>query len=312
MFRIGVDLGGTNISVGMVDGDDRIIAGAHTPTAPERGERAVAADIIGCIENALLFGGLEISECSGIGVGSPGRCDDGAGIVRSAFNLGWTEVPLGRWLSEQYGMPVRLANDADCAALGESVAGAAAGAESALMITLGTGIGSGMVIDGKIYAGYLGLGGELGHTCIALGGRRCTCGMRGCWEAYASATALAAMAREAAEQHPDSALAALPELDGESVFRAADEGDAVADAVTGEYVRYLAAGITNAINLLYPEVIVVGGGIGRRGERLLEPVRALVRESYFARGCGEMPKIVQAALGNDAGIVGAAALCRAD
>ena len=312
MFRIGVDLGGTNIAVGMVDEGNRIIAGAHTPTAPERGERAVTADIIGCIENALLFGGLEISECSGIGVGSPGRCDDAAGVVRNAFNLGWTETPLGCWLAEQYGLPVRLANDADCAALGESVAGAAAGAESALMITLGTGVGSGMVIDGKIYAGHRALGGELGHMCIALGGEKCTCGMRGCWEAYASATALINQARAAAIKHPESVLAALPEPNGESIFRAADEGDAAAAEVTGKYIEYLAAGITNAVNLLYPEVIVIGGGIGRRGERLLGPLRTLVRERYFARGCGEMPKIVPAALGNDAGIVGAAALCRAE
>ncbi len=309
MYKIGVDLGGTNIAVGIVDEEYRIIADAHTPTKPERGAEAVVEDMANCIRNALQFGGIDIGECSGVGIGSPGTCDSAAGTVVHAYNLSWFDVPVCRMLSERIGLPVYLGNDADCAALGETVAGAARGSSDALMITLGTGVGGGMVIDGHIYAGYRTLGGEAGHMCICMDGEKCTCGQRGCWEAYASATALIAQGERAAKEHPESALAKLGKLDGLKIFTAMHQGDPAAREVVDNYCRYVAVGLVNLVNTLYPEVIIMGGGICAQGETLLGPVREYIAEHFFVGNRAVMPRLVVAELGNDAGIIGAAALC---
>lgn len=308
MYKIGVDLGGTKIAAGITDEANRILAAAHTPTRPERGVQAVISDVVVCIDNALLLAGISPEECSGIGIGCPGLC--GGGRVYRAHNLGWENVPLGEALTAEYGLKAAVANDADCACLGERLCGSARGAENVVMITLGTGVGCGMVIGGKMYSGTDGLGGEAGHMCICLGGERCTCGQRGCWEAYASATALIGQARRAAEGHPESALSSA-ELDGEKIFALAAAGDIVSKRVVSQYAEYVAAGLVNIVNLVYPEVIVIGGGVGQAGEQLLKPVRDSLSAHIFAAGLGRMPRLVQAMLGAGAGIVGAAALCGA-
>lgn len=308
MYRIGVDLGGTNIAVGVVDEQYRIAAAAHTPTHPERGAEAVVEDIANCIENALLFSGIELRECDSIGIGSPGSCDREKGVVVQAYNLGWFQVPVCSLLAHYFGLPVSLGNDGDCAALGEVTAGAAKGKKSVLMVTLGTGVGGGIVIDGKICAGYRGLGGEIGHMCIAMDGERCSCGERGCWEAYASASALIRQGEAAAKENPTSALARMGTLDGKKIFDAAQSGDAVAAMVTERYCRYVAIGLTSLTNSLYPEMILLGGGICGQGENLLGPIGRYLAEHCFARGAGTLPELARAALGNDAGIIGAAVL----
>lgn len=308
MYRIGVDLGGTNIAVGIVNENNEMTASAHTPTRAERGADAVIADICNCIDNALLLSGTELGECAGIGIGSPGTCDSEKGVVVQAFNLDWFNVPLCEKIRDHFGIPVKLDNDANCAALGETVAGAARGADDVLMITLGTGVGGGMILKGKIYAGYRNLGGELGHTCIAMDGEECSCGEKGCWEAYASATALIRQGEWAAAAHPESRLNELGKLDGLKIFTAMHEGDETAKQVVEDYCRYVAVGLVNLVNCVYPQVIILGGGICGQGETLLSPIREYMAEHFFVGKRELMPEIKRARLGNDAGIIGAAAL----
>ena len=307
MYTIGVDVGGTNIRAGIFDGTV-LLGYAHTPTRAGMGADAVLEGVFSCIENALMFTGTDIGECAGIGVGCPGLCDRENGVVLNAHNLGWTRFELSRPVSERYGLPCRIANDADCAALAEYAAGAGRGADSLLMITLGTGVGSGYIVDGRIMDGTRSLGGELGHVCICMDGEMCSCGERGCLEAYASAAALMRQARRAAEKCPDSALARVENPDAAAVFGLAAEGDAAARGVVERYCRYVAVGVTGAVNLLYPEVVVLGGGVARSGEALAGPVREYVRRHAFASGVGEMPKIVTSVLGGSAGMLGAALL----
>ena len=308
MYRIGVDLGGTNIVAGVVDGEYRILGAAAAPTGAARGAEAVIDDIARCVDGALERAGLTKEDCAGIGIGSPGSCDMENGVVRNAHNLGWETVPACAMLRERTGLRVRLANDGDSAALGEVVAGAAKGCSSALLVTLGTGVGAGLILNGKICSGHHSLGGEFGHICIAMDGEACTCGQRGCWEAYASATALIRQANRAADTHPESALNAAARIDGKAVFDALAAGDAIARAVVGQYAKYVGVGLVSLINCLFPEMVLLGGGVAGAGEALLGPVREYVTKNLFVTDPALAPPIRAAALGNDAGVIGAAAL----
>ncbi len=211
------------------------------------------------------------------------------------------DLPLGE-AHERFGIPVRLSNDANCAALAETVAGAAVGRRDMILITLGTGVGGGIIIDGKIYAGMRSMGAELGHTLLVLEGEHCTCGRDGCWEAYASATALIRQAKRAGEQHPESALHGREELTALDVFQAADAGDTAAQAVIDRWCVYVAAGMTDLVNSLAPEMILLGGGVSRQGERILSPIREYVAEHCFGGREGAVPII--SPLGVDAGVIG--------
>ena len=211
-------------------------------------------------------------------------------------------------LTAHFGLPARLSNDANCAALAETVAGAAVGCRNMMLITLGTGVGGGIIVDGRIVSGLGGAGGEPGHSLLVLDGEPCTCGRRGCWEVYASATALIRQGREAAAAHPTSLLNRYPELTGRDVFDAADAGDEAAQAVLERYYVYVAAGITDLVNILSPEMVLIGGGISRQGERLLRPIRRYVAANCFGGESRPQPIIQAAQLGNEAGIIGAAAL----
>lgn len=310
MIRIGIDLGGTNIAVGAVNERHEIIARCSVPTGAERPAQAVIADMCAAVEEALRRAGLTAADCTSIGIGSPGTCDPETGVVARAYNLGWKDVPVCRMLTEHFGLPAHLGNDANCAALAEVVAGAAAGRRDVVLITLGTGVGGGIIIGGKIYAGMRGAGAELGHTALVLDGEPCTCGRRGCWEAYASATALIRQTREAAVQNPQSLLAQVPaeQINGRTVFDAADRGDAAAQRVIDRYCEYIAAGMTDIVNALAPEMILLGGGVSRQGERLLAPIREYIATHCFGQREGAIPVVAAAQLGNDAGIIGAAAL----
>ena len=286
MYRIGIDLGGTNIAVGVVDSGYHLISEASVPAGAGRPAEQVVADMCRAVELALDKAGLTARDCASIGVGAPGTCDPQRGVVVCAYNLGWFDVPVCRMLTEHFGLPARLSNDANCAALAETVAGAAVGCRNMVLITLGTGVGGGIIVDGQ----------------------PCTCGRSGCWEAYASATALIRQGKEAAASHPDSLLNRYPALTGRDVFDAADDGDAAAKAVLDRYYDYVAAGITNLVNILSPEMVLIGGGISRQGERLLAPIRRYVAANCFGGTERPQPVIQAAQLGNEAGIIGAAAL----
>ena len=308
MYRIGIDLGGTNIAVGVVNDRYEIVARRSVPTGAERPAEEVIRDMGDAVEETLRQAGLTAVDCASMGVGSPGACDPQTGVVKRAYNLNWFDVPVCRMLHQRFGIPVRLGNDANCAALAEVVAGAAVGCQDMVLITLGTGVGSGIISRGKILSGLRGGAGEAGHMLLVLDGEPCTCGRRGCWEAYSSATALIRQARQAAAEHPESLLAGAEEITGKTVFDAADRGDETANAVVDRFCDYLGAGVTNIVNALAPEVILIGGGISRQGERLLAPVRRYVEKNCFGGKDGAIPIIAAARLGNDAGIIGAAAL----
>lgn len=311
MYRIGIDLGGTNIAVGLVDETHRIIARCSMPTGADRGVAAVIGDMIHAVDSVLKDAGFTAADCSGIGIGSPGTCDSRTGTVIRAYNLNWFHVPVCQILRDRFGIPVYLSNDANCAALAETVAGAARGVQNMVLITLGTGVGGGIILGGRIHDGLRSAGGELGHILLVLDGEPCTCGRRGCWEAYASATALIRQTQKAALANPHSLLARTsPEdMTGRTVFEAADCGDTAAQAVIDRYCEYIAAGFTDIVNALAPEMILLGGGISREGERILQPIREYVADHCFGQHEGAIPVIAAAQLGSEAGIIGSAALC---
>ncbi|MDD4496452.1 MAG: ROK family protein, partial [Eubacteriales bacterium] len=234
-------------------------------------------------------------------------------VLIYANNINFRNTPMRDEFQKYIDKPVFLENDANCAAYGESIAGAAKGIEHSAMVTLGTGIGGGLIINGKIFSGFNCAGAELGHTVIASGGDKCTCGRKGCWEAYASASALIRATKKAAEENPSSLINSLIEsqldrINAKTVFDAAKLGDAVAKRIVDQYIVYLGEGIVNIINAFQPEVVVIGGGVSNEGEYLLQPLREFVEKNRYTRR--EVPSAVikRAELGNDAGIIGAALL----
>lgn len=302
-YYIGVDIGGTNLKAGVVSEAGEILGEASVPTGADRPQDIVLQDIISAVREAIRASGVDMKDIRTIGMGSPGMIDPDKGIVIYNNNLGWKDFHIGEKMSEAFGVPSRLENDADAAALGEVVAGSAKGAKSAMIITLGTGVGSGYVIYGKIFRGC-----EFGHMVIQHGGRACTCGRKGCFEAYCSATGLINMTKEAIANHPSGIMAEIAkregEVNGRTVFLAADEGDKEAELVINEYTDYLACGLANIVNGLQPEVISLGGGIAKQDERLLVPLREKVKaEAYPGL---PLPKIVSCTLGYKAGVIGAA------
>ena len=305
-YFIGVDIGGTNLKAGVVDAEGRIVGEASVPTGADRPQDVVLEDILGAVSKAVEASGVSMKEIRAVGMGSPGLIDYVTGTVVYNNNLGWRDFHICEKMSDALSMPARLENDADAAALGEVVAGSAKGAKSAMIITLGTGVGSGYVLDGKIF------GCEFGHMVIAYGGRKCTCGRHGCFEAYCSATGLINMTKEAIAEHPSSTMAEIAgregTVSGHTVFVAAEQGDSVAEHIIDEYTGYLAGGLANLVNGLQPEVISIGGGIGKQGERLLVPLRGKVAVEVY-KGI-PVPKIVSCTLGYKAGLIGAAMAAR--
>ena len=311
MYRIGIDLGGTNIAVGVVNDRYEIVARRSVPTGAERPAEEVIRDMGDAVEEALRQAGLTAVDCASMGVGSPGACDPQTGVVKRAYNLNWFDVPVCRMLHQRFGIPVRLGNDANCAALAEVVAGAAVGCQDMVLITLGTGVGSGIISRGKILSGLRGGAGEAGHMLLVLDGEPCTCGRRGCWEAYASATALIRQTRQAALAHPESLLAQAREITGRTAFDAAAQGDAAGKAVVEQYIHYLAVGVANMINIFFPEVIGLSGGVANQGENLLAPLRAAVGPMVFGNAYAQKhTRITTCPLGYRAGVIGAALLAK--
>ena len=312
MYRIGIDLGGTNIVAGVVSDEYKIVATAKRKTAMPRPAEAIMEDMVAVCLEAVKNAGLTMDDIGGVGVGSPGACNSDTGVVEYANNLQFVNVPMRAFLEEQLHKPVRVENDANAAAYGELVAGAAKGKSSCVCITLGTGVGGGVIIDGKIMAGHNFAGAELGHTVIVVDGEPCTCGRRGCWEAYASATGLIRQTKRAMEAHRDSQMWALAgnleQVNGRTAFDAMRKGDAAGEAVVDDYIRYIACGLVNMINIFQPEVLCVGGGICNEGETLMKPLREYIERERYSQYSDKQTEICVAQLGNDAGIIGAAYL----
>ena len=316
MFTIGIDLGGTNIVAAVVDEKYNIIAKAKTPTAVPRSAELIFDDIAKVCKEAVEKAGLTMNDISSVGLGTPGTVNSD-GVIEFANNLNFDNVPAKDMIIERLGdKPVYVANDANCAALGEAYAGCGNGAKNFIAVTLGTGVGSGVIIDGKIVTGVNNAGGECGHMVIVVDGEACTCGRHGCWEAYASATALIHQTKKAMEQYPDSVMHQLAKeegkVSGKTAFDAMRRGDIAGIKVVDQYVKYVACGIINLVNALQPEIICVGGGICNEGETLLRPLRRYIEAERYSVYSKIQTKILKAELGNDAGIIGAAILGVAD
>ena len=316
MFTIGIDLGGTNIVAAVVDEKYNIIAKAKTPTAVPRSAELIFDDIAKVCKEAVEKAGLTMNDISSVGLGTPGTVNSD-GVIEFANNLNFDNVPAKDMIIERLGdKPVYVANDANCAALGEAYAGCGNGAKNFIAVTLGTGVGSGVIIDGKIVTGVNNAGGECGHMVIVVDGEACTCGRHGCWEAYASATALINQTKKAMEQYPDSVMHQLAKeegkVSGKTAFDAMRRGDIAGIKVVDQYIKYVACGIINLVNALQPEIICVGGGICNEGETLLRPLRRYIEAERYSVYSKIQTKILRAELGNDAGIIGAAILGVAD
>ena len=314
MYKLGIDLGGTNIVAGVVDENYKIIATAKRKTNCPRPQEEIVADMAAVALETIERAGLKVSDIEAAGVGVPGTVDPAAGIAYYANNLGFKNLQMSKMLKEMTGIDFYLENDANAAAYGEFLAGAGKGTNNFVMITLGTGVGGGIIIDGKIHTGFNYAGGELGHTVIVMDGEMCTCGRQGCWEAYASATALIRQTKQAMIRYPDSIMWELcggdiNSVNGRTSFDAMRKGDKAATDVVNKYANYVAVGIANCVNIFQPDIICIGGGISKEGDNLITPVRNIVAGENYARGMKKTVGIKTAELGNDAGIIGAAYIC---
>lgn len=312
-YYIGIDLGGTNIVAGVVDEQYNILAKASTKTNCPRPDREIARDMAKMAIQAVENAKLTMDQIEWIGIGTPGIANSRDGIIEYSNNLGFVNTPMVKYIQEDIDKPVFVENDANAAAYGEFVAGAAKGANNAVCITLGTGVGGGIIIDGKIYAGSNFAGAEIGHTVISVDGPQCTCGRKGCFEVFSSATGLIRMTKESMAKNPDSSMHKLVaersgKVSARIAFDAMRMGDAAAKAVVDDYIKYLAAGITNTINTFQPDILCIGGGVCNEGDALLLPVKDLVAKEVYTRNSKQNTQIVIAKLGNDAGIIGAAFL----
>ena len=315
MYYIGVDLGGTNIAVGLLDENFKIVAKEKCPTKTERDISEIMDDMGKLCNTLMEKNNLTASDIAYIGIATPGSVIPPKGMVAYSNNVKMENYPISAELAARTGVTkVYVENDANAAALGEAIMGAGKGSENVIMITLGTGVGGGIVINRKLYSGFNFAGGELGHTVIKTDGRACSCGRKGCWEAYGSATALIRQTKAAIEANPDSELAKLVDGDvskvnGKTAFDAMRAGCPVGTAVVEKYVEYFSTGITNIINIFQPEKLVIGGGVSKEGKTLTDMIMKYVSAERYGEGTGlPLTTLCTAVLGNDAGIIGAAAL----
>jgi len=319
MYYLGIDLGGTNIAVGIVDENYNILIKDSVPTGAEREGREVIRDMADLCKKLLDEKNISIDDIEYAGIATPGTANSDTGIVEYANNLNFENFPIADILTEFLGVKkVYIENDANAAALAEAVAGAAQGTKHSVMITLGTGVGGGIIIDNKVYSGFNFAGAELGHIVIEHDGVPCNCGRKGCWEAYSSAPSLVRMTKEKIEECRAKGIKTAMEddIDGDlskvsaktafAVMKAT--GDEAATAVVNKYIAYLGTGIANIINIFQPEILSIGGGICKEGDNLLIPLMANINSQRYTRGDSKQTVIKVASLGNDAGIIGAAAL----
>ena len=315
MYNLGIDLGGTGIKTGVVDDNYNIIGRGVADTKMPRPADEIMDDIAAACFDAIKDAGLTMDDIDNIGIGTPGTVNAKTGVLEFAGNLGMHNYPMGEALEKRLGKKVILENDANAAAFGELFGGAAKGAKSAVCVTLGTGVGSGIILDGNIFCGSNFAGGEIGHTVIVVDGLPCNCGRCGCWEKYASATALIAQTKEAMENNPESKMweiagGSLDNVNGKTAFDALRANDESGKAVVEKYVKYVACGVINIINTFQPDIVCIGGGISKERDTLLEPMRQIVERERFSKYSVKQTELVAAELGNDAGIIGAAYLFR--
>ena len=313
MYRIGVDLGGTNIAAGLVDENYKIVRKKSVPTGADRAPELIVADMAKLCRTICEEAKVDLSEVVSVGIATPGIANHDTGVVEYANNLPFINFPIASMLSERFeNKPVYIENDANAAALGEAVAGAAKGTRSSVMITLGTGVGGGIIIDGRVYSGFNYAGAELGHIVIEHDGRQCSCGRKGCWEAYSSATALIKMTNEKLEEcrarKRKTIMADAPRISGRTAFDAMRAGDEAGKEVVEMYLSYLGTGMVNIVNIFQHEVISIGGGVSGEGQWLVDALLVKIRAEEYGHGVVPGTKVRIAQLGNDAGIVGAAVL----
>ena len=312
MYSLGIDLGGTNIVASVVDDQYNIISTAKTKTYAPRPANAIFDDVEKVCREAVREAKLSMSDLVAVGMGSPGTCN-ADGVIEFANNLAFNNVPAREMLQERLGVDnVFVENDANCAALGEAFAGCGNGSKNFVAVTLGTGVGSGIILDGKIVNGVNYAGGECGHMVIMVDGEQCSCGRKGCWEAYASATALIRQTKRAMDDYPDSIMHRLAAeeggVNGKTAFDAMRLGDIAGIEVVNNYIKYVSCGLINLVNALQPEIICIGGGICNEGDTLMEPLRRYVQAERYSIHSKIQTKIIKAQLGNNAGIIGAALL----
>ena len=310
---VGIDVGGTNLVAGLVDEAGAIVHKSTCPVNRDWTAEQLTRQLAKLSLQAAEEAGCPLSELQAAGVGLPGLVNNKTGMVVKTTNMPFYNTPFREMFQEDLKIPVYLGNDADCAAVGEYWAGSAKGCDPAVVVTLGTGIGSGMVKGGKLYTGFGGAGMEAGHMIIQPNGVRCGCGNLGCWEQYGSATALIRLTREEMEYSRDSLLWELcggdtRKLEGRTTFQAVRQGDTTARKALDRYLEGLSMGLINMVNVLFPEIVCLGGGISNADDDLLlNPLRELVHRGSFDKN--HLPRVEKASLGNDAGVVGAAMLC---
>lgn len=311
MYYIGVDLGGTTIKAGLLNSEYEIIKKVVIPTGAERSSEEVLRDMAMLCREIMQEHNLTEDDVHSIGIGSPGIASPVEGVIHYASNLNFKEVNVRNEIQKYIDLPVYVENDANCAALAEAICGAAKGEKDVVVMTLGTGVGGGIIIDGKVYSGAFCGGGEIGHHVIEMNGRPCGCGRRGCLEQYASATALINDAKVAAKANATSTLNTLVKdgdienMTAKIVFDAAQAGDEVAAVVLDQYFRYVAHGVANIVFMLQPGTVVLGGGMSAQKDNLTGPVTKYVSEE-MCPGLELRNPVKAAILGNDAGIIGAA------
>ncbi len=315
MYNIGIDLGGTNIAIGIVDENYKIILKDKVPTRSQRPTGEIIDDMANLCKSLLERLNLTFDNIGIAGIATPGSVDPKSGIVRYANNINMVNYPIAEELKKRIPLKkVLVENDANAAALAEAKAGAGKGLRDVIMITLGTGVGGGIVIDGKLYSGFNYSGAELGHTVIEFGGKPCTCGRRGCFEAYSSATGLINMTKEKLAVTKDTIMwdmvnGDINNVNGRTAFDASRKNDKAGKEVVEKYINYLACGLSNMINIFQPEVLCIGGGVCGEGDYLLNPLKELVKQNTYGYATQEINTTLKIAeLGNDAGIIGAASL----
>ena len=313
MYYIGVDLGGTNIAVGIVNEKGELLRKSSVPTNAKRDADEIIKDMGELCKKLMAEEGITADDVQYAGIATPGTADHDNGVVIYANNLPFENYPLAAKLSEFSGIKkVMIENDANAAAKGEAEMGAAKGCNNSIMITLGTGVGGGIIIDKKVYSGFNYAGGELGHVVIEVDGAKCSCGRKGCWEAYSSATGLINMTKAKMQETKDTVMwqicPSLDDVNGKTAFDAKRMNDKAGTEVVEKYIRYLASGLVNMINIFQPEVLVIGGGICKEGDNLLVPLKKYIDAEVYGNSNNKKTEIRIAALGNDAGIIGAAML----
>lgn len=312
MIYVGVDVGGMSIKIGLVDSEGKIIISKSFATEQEKGFKSMFARTADKIKEIINEADFSLLDLGGIGIGIPGTVDSKKGMIVSAVNIGCKNENLVEEMSQYFNVPIAVGNDANMAALGEQRFGAGKGHENVVMITLGTGIGGGIIIDGKLYEGNGGAGGEVGHQIIEIDGEECNCGRLGCWEKYASATGLINQTKHAMAENANSLMhkivAEQGEVNGKTAFLAKDAGDEAGAKVVEQYLHYLAEGLLNLGYVLHPEMFIIGGGISHEGENVMLPLQEKLNASLEKSGMMPYIDVVKASLGNSAGIIGAAAL----